>query len=95
MLFCLVSLSYDKITDDLKEAHRFTSKCHFGIASRDRRESSLTRSKVHHVAGGMKAVSRVTDIPNSLLAFQVFVMMYERSMVLTYKGQRHKTRLLL
>ena len=55
----------------------------------------MTRSKVHHVAGGMKAASRVMDIPNSLLAFQVFVMMYERSFVLTYKGQRHKTRLLL
>ena len=44
----------------------------------------MTGSKVHHVAGGMKAMNHVTDILNGLLAFQVFVVMYERCFMLTY-----------
>lgn len=50
---------------------------------------------MRHVAGGMKAVNHVRDILNSLLAFQIVVMMYERCFILTYKGQRRNSRLLL
>lgn len=86
---------YKKIKDHLKASHHFTSKCHFCTTSRDTSELSVTGAKVCHVAGGMKAVNSVRDVLIGLLAFQVSVMMYDRCFILTYKGQRHNSCLLL
>lgn len=51
--------------------------------------------KYDKIRGGMEGMNCVTDILSSLLAFQVFVKIYERCFMLTYKGHRHNSCLLL
>ena len=92
--FCPISPAgkiYGKIKDDLKANHRFTSKCHFCAASCDMRELSVKRLKVRHVAGWVEAKNSMRDTLNSLLAFQVFGMMYHSSFMLTELSSAFRT----
>lgn len=75
-----------------KRTGRLASKCHSVRPSRDGSESSVARSKACHVTSGTKAMNRVTGALNSLLAFRVFVVMYDGCFMLTRKGQRLNSR---